>query len=204
MIVVMDNYDSFTYNLVQYLYVIGEEVTVFRNDKVTLDQIAAIRPDGIVISPGPGRPDDAGLSLDAIRHFSQQTPILGVCLGHQAIGQAFGGQVVLAREMMHGKASTVAQSGDSPLFAGLPARFEAIRYHSLVVDADSFPADLRVTATIADGTIMALEHRRLPVYGVQFHPESVLSEYGMELLRNFVRLTKRERSGSLSVQGGAV
>ena len=202
MIVVMDNYDSFTYNLVQYLYVIGEDVTVFRNDKVTLGQLAATRPNGIVISPGPGTPDDAGLSLDVIRHFSDKVPILGVCLGHQAIGQVFGGRVVLAKEMMHGKSSTIVQNGKSPLFDGIPPRFDAIRYHSLMVDPDTLPAELHVTAATDDGTIMALEHAHLPVFGVQFHPESVLSAYGMDLLRNFVGLTRAELSDAIPARGG--
>jgi anthranilate synthase/aminodeoxychorismate synthase-like glutamine amidotransferase len=203
MIVMIDNYDSFTYNLVQYLYVLGEEVTVFRNDQVTLAQLAAVQPSGIIISPGPGTPDGAGISMEVIRNFSKTTPILGVCLGHQAIGQVFGGQVVLATTMMHGKASTMIRNGNSPLFDDIPSHFEAIRYHSLVVDPDTFPDELRITALTEDGTVMALEHQSLPVYGVQFHPESVLSAYGMELLRNFIRITKQSQvQMAESVHGG--
>ncbi len=203
MIVMIDNYDSFTYNLVQYLYVLGEEVTVFRNDQVTLAQLAAVQPSGIIISPGPGTPDDAGISMEVIRHFSKTTPILGVCLGHQAIGQVFGGHVVLATTMMHGKASTMIHNGNSLLFDDIPSHFEAIRYHSLVVDPDTFPDELRITALTEDGTVMALEHNSLPVYGVQFHPESVLTTYGMELLRNFIHITKQPQAQKAeSVRGG--
>ncbi len=203
MIVVIDNYDSFTYNLVQYLYMLGEEVTVFRNDKVTMDQVAAIQPSGLIISPGPGTPDDAGISMEAIRNFATKIPVLGVCLGHQAIGQVFGGQVVLAATMMHGKSSTMIQSGTSKLFEGIPPTFDAIRYHSLIVDPDTLPNELKVTAATEDGTIMALEHERLRVYGVQFHPESVLSEYGMDILRNFIKMTKTSNhQGDIAVRGG--
>lgn len=189
MIVVIDNYDSFTFNLVQYFYVLGQEVTVFRNDGVTIAQLEALQPSGIVISPGPGTPDDAGISMEVIEHFAGKAPILGVCLGHQAIGQVFGGQVTLAKTMMHGKASTMIHEGTSQLFAGIPKEFSAIRYHSLVVDERTIPDNLRVTAKTEDGTVMAIEHMSLPVYGVQFHPESILSEYGMDILRNFIKVT---------------
>jgi anthranilate synthase/aminodeoxychorismate synthase-like glutamine amidotransferase len=184
-IVVVDNYDSFTYNLVQYLQELGAEVEVYRNDRITVDGIAARRPDAIVISPGPKTPADAGITLETVRVFSRSVPILGVCLGHQAIGQAFGGRVVRAPTLMHGKTSRITHDGRT-LFRGLPNPFEATRYHSLVVDPDSVPPELEVSARTEDGVIMALRHRTYPTEGVQFHPESVLTGEGKRLLRNFL------------------
>jgi anthranilate synthase/aminodeoxychorismate synthase-like glutamine amidotransferase len=187
MLLVIDNYDSFTYNLVQYLGELGAEIRVVRNDAIALDEIAALRPDRIVISPGPGTPDDAGISLDLIKRFHRTTPILGVCLGHQAIGQAFGGRVSRAKRQMHGKTSEISHDGRG-VFHGLPPRFLATRYHSLAVLEEGFPADLEVSARADDGEIMGLRHRRLPVEGVQFHPESILTDQGKALLKNFLSL----------------
>jgi len=184
-ILMIDNYDSFTYNLVQYLEELGAEVEVYRNDRITVDGIAARRPEGMVISPGPKTPDDAGVTLDAVRAFSGRMPILGVCLGHQAIGQAFGGRVVRAPSLMHGKTSRIAHDGRT-IFQGLPSPFEATRYHSLVVDPQSVPSELEVSATTDQGVIMGLRHRRHPTEGVQFHPESVLTAEGKRLLQNFL------------------
>ncbi len=184
----LDNYDSFTYNLVQYLGEIGEEIQVFRNDKVTINEINALHPKHIVISPGPGIPENAGISIDVIRHFSQKNPavpILGVCLGHQAIAVAFGGQIKRADRLMHGKTSMISHDGKG-IFAGLPNPFEATRYHSLVVDHATLPACIELTAETAEGDIMGMRHRELPIEGVQFHPESILTRTGMDLLRNFV------------------
>ena len=186
MLLMIDNYDSFTFNLVQYFGELGEEVRTVRNDAVAMDAIEALAPRRIVISPGPGTPDGAGLSLDVIRHFSGRVPILGVCLGHQAIGQYFGGQVVRAKRVMHGKADQLEHDGKD-LFADLPPRYQVIRYHSLVVARDALPDCLRVTAWTDDGEIMGLQHTELPVYGVQFHPESIASEHGHRLLANFLR-----------------
>ena len=186
MILVIDNYDSFTYNLVQYLGELGAELRVKRNDEVTLDEIEAMRPAKILISPGPGRPESAGVSLDVIRSMGERTPILGVCLGHQAIGVAYGGTVCRASAPMHGKTSTVVHDGRG-LFAGITAPFEAGRYHSLIIAADDVPQALEVAArTKDDGTIMAVRHRAYPVHGVQFHPESVLTSEGRHILRNFL------------------
>jgi anthranilate synthase component 2 len=184
-LLMIDNYDSFTYNLVQYFGELGAEVEVFRNDEITLEGIAARAPDRLVISPGPCSPAEAGISVAAIRHFAGRVPILGVCLGHQSIGAAFGGKIVRARELMHGKTSviTTTQSG---LFAGLPRQFTVNRYHSLAIDRATLPAVLTITAWCDDGEIMGVQHRELPVHGVQFHPESVLSEHGHALLRNFL------------------
>src|SRR5881392_242142 len=184
MIVVIDNYDSFTYNLVQYLGELGEDLRVFRNDKITLEEIERLKPARIVISPGPGTPADAGITEDAVRHFHKSVPILGVCLGHQCIGEVFGGRIVRAPTLMHGKVSLVHHDGKGVL-AGLPQPFEATRYHSLVVAPDSVPDALEVTATADDGTVMALRHRDLPVEGVQFHPESILTRCGHQLMANF-------------------
>ncbi|MBY6277907.1 anthranilate synthase component II [Symbiobacterium thermophilum] len=189
MIVVIDNYDSFTYNLVQCLGELGAAQAVFRNDQITVDQVAALRPEAVVISPGPCTPDEAGISLELIRRLGPTTPILGVCLGHQAIGQAYGGRVVPAPSLMHGKTSLVRHSGEG-LFVGLPNPFTAGRYHSLVVDRASLPDDLVVTAETEDGLVMAVQHRVHPVYGVQFHPESILTECGRQLLQNFLRLAQ--------------
>jgi anthranilate synthase/aminodeoxychorismate synthase-like glutamine amidotransferase len=186
MILVLDNYDSFTYNLVQYLGELGAEVSVVRNDVATIDQISAARPERIVISPGPGRPEDAGVTMDVIKRLGGQTPIFGVCLGHQAIGAVFGGSVVRASVPMHGKTSTIEHNGRG-VFSGLTAPFLASRYHSLVVADSGFPAELEVTArTQEDGTIMGLRHRTLPIHGVQFHPESILTGEGRKILRNFL------------------
>ena len=187
MILMIDNYDSFTYNLVQYLEELGERIEVHRNDRISCDGIASRRPDGIVISPGPKTPDDAGISLEVVRRFSGQIPLLGVCLGHQSIAQAFGGSIVRAPSLMHGKTSTIKHDGRT-LFTGLPQPFEATRYHSLVVERASLPAALKVTAETEDGLVMGLMHRELPVYGVQFHPESIASAAGHELLANFIEL----------------
>ena len=185
MLLVIDNYDSFTYNLVQYLSEIGQEVRVVRNDELPAGDIAALRPSHLVISPGPCTPNEAGISLDVIRTYAGKIPILGVCLGHQAIGQAFGGQVVRAPRVMHGKTSEIFHDGQG-VFTGLPNPFEATRYHSLVIEKTSVPPDLEVTARTADEEIMAVRHRTLPVEGVQFHPESFLTTAGKDLLRNFV------------------
>ena len=185
MIVVVDNYDSFTYNLVQYLQELGAEVEVYRNDRITVDGIVARRPEAIVISPGPKTPDDAGITLATVRAFSGRIPVLGVCLGHQAIGQAFGGRVVGAPTLMHGKTSRIAHDGRT-IYRGLPNPFDATRYHSLVVDPESVPADLEVSARTEDGVIMGLRHRTHPTEGVQFHPESVLTGEGKKLLKNFL------------------
>jgi anthranilate synthase/aminodeoxychorismate synthase-like glutamine amidotransferase len=187
LILVIDNYDSFTYNLVQYLGELGGDMRVVRNDAITVDEIAALRPDRIVISPGPGTPDDAGVSLEVIRRFHATIPILGVCLGHQAIGQAFGGRVARAKRQMHGKTSEILHDGRG-VFGGLPPRFLATRYHSLAILEEGFPPDLEISARADDGEIMGVRHRRLPVEGVQFHPESVLTEQGKGLLRNFLAL----------------
>ncbi len=193
MILVIDNYDSFTYNLVQYLGELGQswtaaaDIQVFRNDQVTLDQIRDLKPDAILISPGPGTPDDAGISLQIIQQLGPTIPILGVCLGHQSIGQVFGGRVVAAPELMHGKTSLVEHSNQG-VFAGLNNPLTATRYHSLVVDRESCPSCLEVTAWVADGTIMGLRHRQYPhIQGVQFHPESVLTQEGKQLLENFLQ-----------------
>lgn len=186
MLLVIDNYDSFTYNLVQYLGELGAEMRVVRNDEVTVDEVEAdIRPDNILISPGPGRPDGAGISLGAIERFAGRIPILGVCLGHQAIGQFYGGKVVRGPEPVHGKAVAVKHDGKS-IFAGIPQDFSAGRYHSLIVERDSLPGGLEISAETEDGLIMGLRHRELNVEGVQFHPESILTEHGKTLLKNFL------------------
>lgn len=188
MLLLIDNYDSFTFNLAQYLGELGAEVVVRRNDAVTLDAIEAMRPDRIVISPGPGRPEQAGISVDAIRAFGPRMPVLGVCLGHQAIGLAFGGRVVRAPVLMHGKPSTIEHDGRG-LFVGMASPFQAGRYHSLVVSPEGWPDELEVAATaVEDGAVMALRHRRHPLHGVQFHPESVLTAEGRRLLRAFLEL----------------
>jgi anthranilate synthase component 2 len=185
MILMIDNFDSFTYNLVQYLGELGADVKVLRNNALSADDIEKMKPARIVVSPGPCTPNEAGVSLEAIRRFAGAIPILGVCLGHQAIGQAFGGRVVRAQKVMHGKLSTVRHDGKG-LFAGLPARFTATRYHSLAVERASLPDCLEVTAESEEGEIMGLRHRTLPVEGVQFHPESILTEQGHALLGNFL------------------
>jgi anthranilate synthase component 2 len=186
MVLVLDNYDSFTYNLVQYLGELGADVSVVRNDATTVAEIAAKKAGHIVISPGPGRPEDAGVTMEVVRQLGGETPILGVCLGHQAIGAVFGGQVTRASVPMHGKTSTIEHNGRG-LFSGLTAPFAASRYHSLVVTDEGLPAELEVTArTREDGTIMGLRHRQRPIHGVQFHPESILTSEGRRILRNFL------------------
>ena len=184
-VLVIDNYDSFVYNLVQYLGELGAEPLVHRSDELRLDEIVALDPDAVLISPGPGRPEDAGLSNAVIEHFAGRRPVLGVCLGHQCIGQVYGGDVVRAPEIMHGKTSLVRHDGTG-VFAGLPNPFEATRYHSLVVARDSVPDVLEVTAWTDDGTVMGLRHRELAVEGVQFHPESILTTGGHDMLRTFL------------------
>jgi anthranilate synthase component 2 len=188
MLLMIDNYDSFTYNLVQYFGELGEAVHTVRNDQIDVAGMAALGPSRIVFSPGPCTPNEAGVCVEAIRHFAGRVPLLGVCLGHQAIGAAFGGKVVRAGVPMHGKTSVVEHDG-SGLFRELPQQFTVVRYHSLVVERDSLPTELRVTATSSDGEIMGLRHRELAVEGVQFHPESILSEHGHALLRNFLNLS---------------
>ena len=187
MILVIDNYDSFTFNLVQYLGAMGQEVKVFRNDAITLDEIERLAPERIVISPGPGRPENSGIIIRAIGEFSGRIPILGVCLGHQAIGAAFGGDVVSAPQIMHGKTSEIFHDGRT-IFKDLASPFRATRYHSLVVSPASLPDCLEISAKTSDGVIMGLRHRELTVEGVQFHPESILTDIGMKLISNFVNL----------------
>jgi len=186
-ILIIDNYDSFTYNLVQYFGVLGCEVIVKRNDEITVTQAAALTPDRICISPGPGRPEDAGISRDLIRALGQEIPVLGVCLGHQCIGAVYGGEVVSAPRLMHGKTSPVQHHGTG-VFKDLPNPFEATRYHSLIVRRETLPPGLEITAETVEGEIMGLQHREFAVHGVQFHPESVLTAEGMKLLRNFLAL----------------
>ncbi len=187
MVLVLDNYDSFTYNLVQYLGEIGAEVLVRRNDEITVEEIKMLNPERLLISPGPGNPDSAGITLEAIRALAGKIPVLGVCLGHQAIGQAFGGRVVRAPYLMHGKTSEICHDS-STIFRGVPYRFKATRYHSLIVERESLPEILDVSATTPDGIIMGLRHKEFPVEGVQFHPESVMTEHGRILLENFMKL----------------
>ena len=186
MLLMIDNYDSFTYNLVQYFGELGEEVRVFRNDQITVDELEKLAPDYIVISPGPCTPNEAGISVPLIGRFAGSVPILGVCLGHQCIGQAFGGRIVHAKSVMHGKTSAIRHEGQG-VFAGLPNPLTATRYHSLVIERASLPECLKVTAWSDDGEIMGVRHRELAVEGVQFHPESILTEAGHDLLRNFLR-----------------
>ncbi|WP_414565921.1 MULTISPECIES: anthranilate synthase component II [unclassified Anabaena] len=199
MIIVIDNYDSFTYNLVQYLgeleaeFPVASDIKVFRNDKISVDEIRALNPEVVVISPGPGRPEDAGISLDVIKQLGHNLPILGVCLGHQSIGQVFGGKITSAPELMHGKTSQVCHTGVG-VFQGLENPLVATRYHSLVIERETCPEDLEITAWVEDGTIMGVRHRNYPhIQGVQFHPESVLTSSGKQLLRNFLeQLQSRE------------
>ncbi|HMO03860.1 MAG TPA: aminodeoxychorismate/anthranilate synthase component II [Kiritimatiellia bacterium] len=187
MLLVIDNYDSFTYNLVQYLGELGAEMKIFRNDQITLDQIAALKPSRILVSPGPCSPNEAGVSCGVIRTFGERIPIFGVCLGHQCMGQVYGGRVVRAGRLMHGKTSPILHRGTS-LLKGLPSPFDAIRYHSLLVERETLPADLVITAETAEGEIMGLQHARFPVHGVQFHPESILTQNGKQILQNFLDL----------------
>ena len=184
MIAVIDNYDSFTYNLVQYFGELGAQVCVFRNDAVTVEALDALQPSHIVVSPGPGEPSDAGISKDVIRALGSRRPLLGVCLGHQCIGEAFGGKVVRAPRLMHGKTSPIYHYGDA-LFQGVPSPFEATRYHSLIV-SDPLPGELQATAFTKEGELMGLRHKRYPIFGVQFHPESILTVSGKQILRNFL------------------
>ncbi|MBD2728688.1 aminodeoxychorismate/anthranilate synthase component II [Nostoc sp. FACHB-892] len=192
MIIVIDNYDSFTYNLVQYLgelaaeFPVADDIKVFRNDKISIDEIRALKPEAVVISPGPGRPEDAGISLELIKQLGQELPILGVCLGHQSIGQVFGGKIISAPELMHGKTSQVSHTGVG-VFRGLENPLTATRYHSLVIERETCPDVLEITAWVDDNTIMGVRHRNYPhIQGVQFHPESVLTSSGKQLLRNFL------------------
>ena len=181
----LDNYDSFTYNIVQYIGELGAEVIVARNDEMTIEEIEAINPDLICVSPGPCTPNEAGISVELIKHFAGQIPILGVCLGHQSIGAAFGGNIIRAKQLMHGKTSSITHSG-SDIFTDIPSPYTVTRYHSLAIERDTLPECLEITAETEDGEIMAVAHKELPIFGVQFHPESVLSEYGHELLNNFL------------------
>ena len=192
MIAVIDNYDSFTYNLVQYLGELGAELRVYRNDEVTLEELEQLAPSHIVISPGPGTPEDGGISNDVIRHFHRKVPILGVCLGHQCIAYVFGGQVGRAPRLMHGKTSTIYHTGQG-IFAGLPASFTATRYHSLIVQ-EPLPPVLKVTAFTIEGELMGIRHRRYPTFGVQFHPESILTPEGKRLLKNFLAVGSQEKA----------
>jgi anthranilate synthase component 2 len=185
MLLMIDNYDSFTYNIVQYFGELGEDVHTVRNDEITLDQIADMNPDRICISPGPKSPKDAGVSVDVLKEFKGKLPILGVCLGHQAIGEAFGGNIIRARQVMHGKTSKIAHTGEG-VFKGLPSPFTVIRYHSLAIERASLPACLEVTAWTDDGEIMGVRHKEFDIEGVQFHPESILSEHGHAMLKNFL------------------
>ena len=186
MLLMIDNYDSFTYNLVQYFAELGEDVVVHRNDEITVGQIEKMNPQHIVVSPGPCTPNEAGVSVAVIQHFAGKIPLLGVCLGHQSIGQAFGGKIVHARQLMHGKTSLIHHHNTS-VFTGLPNPFTATRYHSLVIERESLPDCLEITAWTDDGEIMGVRHKTLPVHGVQFHPESILTEYGHDMLKNFLQ-----------------
>ncbi len=187
MLLMIDNYDSFTFNLVQYFAELGEEVRVHRNDEISIAEIEALKPDRLVLSPGPCSPAEAGICIESIRHFAGKLPILGVCLGHQSIGAALGGNIVRAQVQMHGKAETIT-TDQQGVFAGLPAQFSVVRYHSLAIERATLPHDLIVTATSADGEIMGVRHRTLAIEGVQFHPESILSEHGHAMLKNFLTM----------------
>jgi anthranilate synthase component 2 len=186
MLLMIDNYDSFTYNIVQYFGELGEDVRTVRNDEITLEQIADMNPDRICISPGPKSPKDAGVSVDVLKAFKGKKPILGVCLGHQAIGEAFGGRIIRAKQVMHGKTSKIAHTGEG-VFKGLPSPFTVIRYHSLAIERASLPSCLEVTAWTDDGEIMGVRHKEFDIEGVQFHPESILSEHGHAMLQNFLK-----------------
>jgi anthranilate synthase/aminodeoxychorismate synthase-like glutamine amidotransferase len=189
MLLMIDNYDSFTYNIVDYFGQLGEDVRVYRNDKITLEEIEALKPERLVISPGPCSPEEAGISVNAIKYFAGKLPILGVCLGHQAIGAAFGGNVVRSVSLMHGKTSPIIHD-NREIFKGLPNPFQATRYHSLIVDSPTLPDCLEVTAWVENGEIMGLRHKQLPIWGVQFHPESILTEGGMQILQNFLEISR--------------
>lgn len=191
MLLMIDNYDSFTYNIVQYLGELGEDVRVFRNDKITIREIEEMAPERIVISPGPCTPREAGISIEVIRHFAGKVPILGVCLGHQSIGAAFGGEIIRAPRLMHGKTSMIYHDGKT-IFEALPNPFEATRYHSLIIKKETLPECLEITAWTDQGEIMGVRHREFVIEGVQFHPESILTKVGKDLLRNFLRLKEKE------------
>lgn len=197
MILVIDNYDSFTYNLVQYLGELREQIEVRRNDEIDLDGVASLRPDYLLISPGPCTPNEAGISLALIERFKGEIPILGVCLGHQSIGQAFGAEVVRADKLMHGKTSSILHDGKT-IFTGIPSSFTATRYHSLIVKRDTLPTELEISAETEEGEIMGIRHKEYPIEGVQFHPESILTDHGLQLLRNFIETYKgwKERTAS--------
>ncbi|MEE9165967.1 MAG: aminodeoxychorismate/anthranilate synthase component II [Candidatus Neomarinimicrobiota bacterium] len=197
MILMLDNYDSFTYNLVQYAQAFTSELEVYRNDELTLKNIEEMEPEKIVISPGPGRPENAGISVDLVREFGHKIPILGVCLGHQAVAAAFNGRIIPAPQIVHGKTALITHN-DSVIFHNIPESFEATRYHSLVVERETLPASLRVTAETNDRLIMALEHNEYPVYGVQFHPESIATEDGMKMIENFLTRSPTDRGGQQS------
>ena len=187
MILMIDNYDSFTYNLVQYLAELGEKLVVYRNDKISIEEIKKLNPAHIVISPGPGRPSEAGISEEVIKEFGQNIPLLGVCLGHQGIGEVFGGKVIRADKLMHGKTSQIYHN-NNPIFKGLSNPFEATRYHSLIVEKKSLPGVFQITAWTKDNEIMGIAHKNFPIWGVQFHPESILTKEGKQLLKNFINL----------------
>jgi anthranilate synthase component 2 len=191
MLVMIDNYDSFTYNLVQYFGELGQDVRVFRNDEITVEEIAALKPDHICISPGPCAPAQAGISIETIKHFAGKVPVLGVCLGHQAIGEAFGGKIIRAKQLMHGKTDEI-ETKQQGVFANLPKRFTVTRYHSLAIERETLPDELMITAWTEDGEIMGVRHKRFAVEGVQFHPESILTQYGHDMLQNFLNNTVEE------------
>ena len=194
MILIIDNYDSFTYNLYQYTGEINPDVEVYRNDKITVEEIKEKNPSHIIISPGPGFPKDAGISIEVIKKLGKSIPVLGVCLGHQSIGEAYGAKIIHAKELVHGKAKEIEVSNECELFKGLPKKIRGGRYHSLIVEKNSLPEELKVTAKTSDGEIMGLEHIKHPVYGIQFHPESILTEGGKEMLQNFLNI-KMEETG---------
>ena len=189
MIVIIDNYDSFTYNLVQYLGELEPDIRVFRNDAIDIAGVAAIDPDGIIVSPGPRTPKEAGITVELIKALGPKIPLLGVCLGHQSIGAAFGGDIIRAERIMHGKISAITHTGN-PLFAGVPSPFQATRYHSLIIQRDTCPEELEITAETAAGEIMAVAHKQHPIWGLQFHPESILTEPGKQIVKNFMNLVK--------------
>lgn len=200
MIVLIDNYDSFTFNLAQYMMMCGADVQVYRNDRITAQELSGLQPAGIVLSPGPCTPNEAGVSLNVVRELGSSVPILGVCLGHQTIGQAFGADVARAPQCVHGKVSRVYRDGLSPLYVGVPKDFLATRYHSLIVREESLPTELRVTARTEDGLVMSMEHIRLPIYGVQFHPEAILTEYGLRVVANFLVIAGEISDASLTFE----
>jgi anthranilate synthase component 2 len=192
MILILDNYDSFTYNLFQYVGTLDPDIKVVRNDKITVEEVGSLSPSHIIISPGPGYPLDAGISIPLIRSMAGKIPVLGVCLGHQAVGEAFGGNIIHAPQLMHGKADKISICSESPIFQGLPSKIEVGRYHSLAVSRENLPDTLDEIAVSKDGCIMALAHRELPVYGIQFHPESVLTPDGMKIIQNFLQIGEQQ------------